>query len=171
MADTAASWCDVTAGQDGSSNNRRIKRELKVCQPRICVKRRKGRVIRRQGIETTAATNEKRGKQAECVQPRFTLLPSHVLFVIAYRALSLRSRRSTMIYLAFRSIGSSAEIITTSLRHIYQLFQRNSFNSRIQCNKFHNHCVYRSTDGILLLYSSRSITNLLNHRSVNIGFC
>lgn len=134
--------------RDGSSNNRRIKRELKVCRACICVKRRKGRVIRRRDIEATAAANEKRaagvarGKQAERVHPRRLHVTLHSLARARARApfLSLRiepSRlRRRMIYLAFRPIGSSAEIITGSFRRVV-IFRRNSFNSaNPERNKF-----------------------------------
>lgn len=77
----------------GSSNNRGIKRELKVCRSRICVKRRKGRVIRRRDIEATAAARMKRNDGEGCgVNKRNTSTlvvygRARVLFVVAHRAL------------------------------------------------------------------------------------
>lgn len=114
----------------GSSNNRGIKRELKVCRSRICVKRRKGRVIRRRDIEATTAARMKRNdgegwgwgmgdggggsKQAERVHPRRLCTRA---FFLSLRIEPFSSRRH-VIYLAFRPIGSSAEIITGSFRRV-----------------------------------------------------
>lgn len=107
----------------GSSNNRGIKRELKVCRSRICVKRRKGKVIRRRDIEAATAARMKRnerrrgmrGKQAEHPPPSASMHARAFFLSLLIEPFSSRRR---VIYLAFRPIGSSAEIITGSFRRV-----------------------------------------------------